>query len=85
MLLKPSINLNGRTRLGIVVALTLLCAVVGNLVSTYLLSTLLWIEMLFPKPGLSGVALLALSPIGFLLAASLVRWVVDGFHESRSS
>ena len=45
-----------------------------------LYSVLRWIDMLAPKPGLSGLLLLVLSPVVFLLLAALVRWVVAGFR-----
>ncbi len=42
-----------------------------------------WVDLLAPKPGLSGVALLVLSPAAFLLVAAIVHWVVHGIRKPR--
>ena len=44
-----------------------------------LYSVLRWVDMLAPKPGLSGLLLLALAPVAFLLLAALMRWILVGF------
>ena len=65
-----------------------LALVVGTLVVGVLTAPVLhqqaqaflpWFDRLAPKPGLSGLLLLGLSPILFLAAASLVAWVWAGF------
>tara|TARA_A100001037_G_scaffold250613_1_gene233749 strand:+ start:96 stop:368 length:273 start_codon:yes stop_codon:yes gene_type:complete len=42
-------------------------------------SVLRWIDLLFPKPGLSGIVLVLLSPVLFLLVAAGLRWAWEGF------
>jgi len=39
-----------------------------------------WFDLLAPKPGLSGLLILAAFPIGFLLAAYAAHWVITGFQ-----
>lgn len=38
-----------------------------------------WVDHLFPKPGLGGVAMVAVMPVVFMLGALIVRWVIRGF------
>jgi len=49
----------------------------GNLVY----KALLWVEYLSNTPGVSGFALLLLSPAAFLAACFLVEWVVEGYRK----
>ena len=44
-----------------------------------------WIERFAPKPGLSGLALLLLSPVAFLLVLTMVEWILNGFGLSVQS
>ena len=50
---------------------------VGNV----LYKALLWVEYLSNTPGVSGFALLMLSPAAFLAACFLVAWVVEGYRK----
>jgi|GEM_PF-1460629 hypothetical protein len=43
-----------------------------------------WVEFLSPMPGLSGLALLFLVPVFFLVAILVVSWVVLGFRGNPS-
>jgi hypothetical protein len=49
----------------------------GNLVY----KALLWVEYLSNTPGVSGFALLILSPGAFLAVCFLVEWVVEGYRK----
>ena len=42
-------------------------------------AVLRWFDHLAPKPGLSGLALLALAPVLFLIVVAIGRWVSVGF------
>ena len=42
-------------------------------------AVLRWFDHLAPKPGLSGLALLALAPVLFLIVVAIGRWVSAGF------
>ena len=44
-----------------------------------------WIDRLAPKPGLSGLALVVLSPVAFLALLGAVEWVLAGFGRSLQS
>ena len=46
-----------------------------------LYKALLWVEYLSNTPGVSGFALLLLSPAAFLAACFLVEWVVEGYRK----
>ncbi len=46
-----------------------------------LYKALLWVEYLSNTPGVSGFALLLLSPATFLAACFLVAWVVEGYRK----
>lgn len=48
-------------------------------------AVLRWIDRLAPKPGLSGLALLFLSPVAFLMLLGLVEWILNGFGRSLQS
>jgi len=50
-----------------------------------LYKALLWIEYLSNTPGVSGFALLMLSPLAFLAACFLVEWVVEGFASDKGT
>ena len=43
-----------------------------------------WLEFISPMPGLSGLALLFLVPVFFLVANLAVSWIVLGFRGSPS-
>ncbi|MEM7406219.1 MAG: hypothetical protein AAF458_13045 [Pseudomonadota bacterium] len=43
-------------------------------------AALRWFDHLAPMPGLSGLVLLALAPIGFLVFVAALRWVLTGFR-----
>jgi hypothetical protein len=43
-----------------------------------------WLEFISPMPGLSGLALLFLVPVFFLVANVAVSWIVLGFRRSAS-
>jgi len=43
-----------------------------------------WVEFLSPMPGLSGLALLFLVPVFFLVATLAVSWIVLGFKGNPS-
>lgn len=38
-----------------------------------------WVDHLAPKPGISGLLLLALSPVAFLVVVFILRWIAKGF------
>ena len=43
-----------------------------------------WLEFISPMPGLSGLALLFLVPVFFLIANLAVSWIVLGFKGNPS-
>lgn len=69
----------GWVRLGVVVGALVLGSLAMTAVNDLLHGFLPWIDRLAPKPGLSGLLLLALSPVIFLALASIVAWVLAGF------
>jgi len=43
-----------------------------------------WVEFISPMPGLSGLALLFLVPVFFLVATLVVSWIILGFKGNPS-
>ena len=73
---------NGWTRMLIVTACAATGYVVLALLWEELQSLLRWIDWLAPRPGLSGIALLALSPIAFMVLVAIAHWVNLGFKSA---
>ena len=75
----------GAVRLAAVVAAMAL--VTSGLISlgAWLEGALRWVEHLAPRPGLSGLVLLLLSPAAFLTVAFVVAWVAAGFRDDSGS
>ena len=48
-------------------------------------ATLHWVDHLAPKPGISGLLLLALSPAAFLIVVFILRWIARGFKAPRDA
>ena len=73
-------RLNGWARLGVITATAVAVVAAPDPFCDFIGDALRFVDMLAPKPGLSGLLLLALSPVAFLALLFLGQWIIDGFH-----
>jgi len=69
----------GLFRSGAVISFSLALYVVLSTTGGAMLRFLRWFDFLAPVPGLSGIAILAVSPVIFLLFVFVAHWVFTGF------
>ena len=72
----------GPVRLAIACSAGVAVVVVPTVFSEPVYAALRWVDRLAPMPGLSGLALLVLSPVAFLLLLAVIEWVLQGFGRS---
>ncbi|MDP6705516.1 MAG: hypothetical protein QF893_04150 [Alphaproteobacteria bacterium] len=71
----------GLLRSGIAISFSGAVLAILAAMSDALWDFLKWFEFLSPVPGLSGVTILAVSMVIFLLFVFVIQWVVTGFAE----
>ena len=66
-------------RLAICTAIAVVVAVTSPMWMMAMRALLHWFDHLAPKPGMSGLLLLAVAPFAFIILVWIGKWILSGF------